>query len=674
MAIQHYTLVGYAYVEVNGRAGILITIKTGSGQGDPLSSILFLIATEPLNKLLASLFPDIMYISEEGVTVGPVFYADDNLTPLSLTTADQLRPILQLYDNYTGVSGLNINISKSMALCINTPQALCENLQQLGMTTPNTIKHLGLHLSKTISATVLNTMTKIEPKAIKRRILATTPPTDILHRSTLVTTALIPVYNHVFMALPVEPQHTESLFSEILRFLWTKQVDGRTTQKRRLVARKRIAAGLEMGGLGIPHPDEIIQGFRQNLIQKIVKQSRNNPASCLPRILAGLLARANRPSLEEHIQSLGPKQWRSTGNRILPWNRMLGLAFVAVADLLVTYETSREFWHAAAIAGHSSFSMVFPLSNGERSILRDQQIFSVSQLLEVNDLTGRLTVDENAALLTGLANFPHLQHKLRLLVRSMRRAPVVDKFVTPITTATSLFLLDKNLSQVYKQQQRHKLHKLIQVPPAYTTRQRDGITLPQRITFLNAYKILHMSLLPSKTKETAFQILNRTVWTQNKAFKSGRAADAKCFRCEEIETMEHLLYCCEHYSAKIWDLTGRSLTLALSHHSGEYIPAVILTPLEIVFNKPHPSILLHIKDAITRKVLILLLQEIKRDIIYRRAQLQEPRRREELHPRIQAHLISVINKITSLLEYQGTLQFRDGLSFLHRLSQIILQA
>jgi hypothetical protein len=70
------------------------------------------------------------------------------------------------------------------------------------------------------------------------------------------------------MALPVEPQHTESLFSEILCCLWTKQVDGRTTQKRRLVAKKRIAAGLEMGGLGIPHPDEIIQGFRQNLIRK----------------------------------------------------------------------------------------------------------------------------------------------------------------------------------------------------------------------------------------------------------------------------------------------------------------------------------------------------------------------------------------------------------------------
>jgi hypothetical protein len=38
-ALQNYALVGIARVEVNGKKGILITVKTGSGQGDPLSSI-----------------------------------------------------------------------------------------------------------------------------------------------------------------------------------------------------------------------------------------------------------------------------------------------------------------------------------------------------------------------------------------------------------------------------------------------------------------------------------------------------------------------------------------------------------------------------------------------------------------------------------------------------------
>jgi hypothetical protein len=147
-----------------------------------------------------------------------------------------------------------------------------------------------------------------------------------------------------------------------------------------------------MGGLGIPHPDETIQGFRQNLIQKIYRQHRQNPAAHLPTILAGLLAKANRPGLAEHIQFFGPRQQRSTGNRLQPWNRLIGLAFHSVADLLATYETLRDSWHAAAIAGHSSFSKLFPLSVGEMAILRDRNVHTVSQLLEVNDLTGRLTV------------------------------------------------------------------------------------------------------------------------------------------------------------------------------------------------------------------------------------------------------------------------------------------
>jgi hypothetical protein len=108
----------------------------------------------------------------------------------------------------------------------------------------------------------------------------------------------------------------------------------------------------------------------------------------------------------------------------------MGLAIHVVADLLATYETSRDSWHAAAIAGHSSFSKLFPLSTGEMSILRDRNVCTVSQLLEVNDLTGRLRVDENSPLFAELAVYPHLQHKLRLLIRSLRRAPVVDKLVS----------------------------------------------------------------------------------------------------------------------------------------------------------------------------------------------------------------------------------------------------
>jgi hypothetical protein len=76
VAIYHYMLVG------------LITIKTGNGQGNTLPSILFLIATEHLRRILATSFIEIAYCTEEGITVSPVLYADDNLTPLAIRTVD----------------------------------------------------------------------------------------------------------------------------------------------------------------------------------------------------------------------------------------------------------------------------------------------------------------------------------------------------------------------------------------------------------------------------------------------------------------------------------------------------------------------------------------------------------------------------------------------------------
>ncbi len=69
-------------------------MKTGSSQGDPLSSILFLGATEPFNRVLATAFLQLMYTLTKGVTVGLLLYADDKLTPLAIEQAEQLQPVL----------------------------------------------------------------------------------------------------------------------------------------------------------------------------------------------------------------------------------------------------------------------------------------------------------------------------------------------------------------------------------------------------------------------------------------------------------------------------------------------------------------------------------------------------------------------------------------------------
>jgi hypothetical protein len=63
----------------------------------------------------------------------------------------------------------------------------------------------------------------IELKAVKQRILDTTPPTNIPHRAALINSAMTPLYSHVFMTLPVEEKDVSSLHKEILSFLREKQ-------------------------------------------------------------------------------------------------------------------------------------------------------------------------------------------------------------------------------------------------------------------------------------------------------------------------------------------------------------------------------------------------------------------------------------------------------------------
>jgi hypothetical protein len=94
-----------------------------------------------------------------------------------------------------------------------------------------------------------------------------------------------------------------------------------------------------MGGFRVPHPDETIKRFQQNLLQEINRKGDyDNGNSPHYSVLAGLLDRANRLTLALDIQRMRPKQWKVTGNKLKPCNKLIGLTFHAVADLLAAYD------------------------------------------------------------------------------------------------------------------------------------------------------------------------------------------------------------------------------------------------------------------------------------------------------------------------------------------------
>ncbi len=93
-----------------------------------------------------------------------------------------------------------------------------------------------------------------------------------------------------------------------------------------------------------------------------------------------------------------------------------------------------------------------------------------------------------------------------------------------------------------------------------------------------------------KPKKTAFQILDCTTWTNNKADKSGTRDNPYCNYCGQIETIEHQSTTVRNalpHSGKNWDTVSR---LPLQHTSGTKYQQSNSPLLRLPTTKPtHPS-------------------------------------------------------------------------------------
>lgn len=90
----------------------MFCIETVSGQGDPLSAVLYLISTEPCNRTLVKQCQKLLFQSNLGIKLGIELYAADKKTPLQLQKQNYTQILHQIYEKYPQVSGLKINYKK----------------------------------------------------------------------------------------------------------------------------------------------------------------------------------------------------------------------------------------------------------------------------------------------------------------------------------------------------------------------------------------------------------------------------------------------------------------------------------------------------------------------------------------------------------------------------------
>ncbi len=138
--------------------------------------------------------------------------------------------------------------------------------------------------------------------------------------------------------------------------------------------------------------------------------------------------------------------------------------------------------------------------------------------------------------------------------------------------------------------------------------------------------------------------------------------------------MEHTLCECLHYAQLLWVRLGEVITKYLNSISTEYIPKVEYSQLNIIYNVPHPSILIHIPDKLSRNTLLMLTQEIKRDIIFRRLNLPPSARLITETQRLAAHLNSTFHQLHSYLQYLGLAKYVKATTMLQKMMEINLEA
>ncbi len=95
--------------------------------------------------------------------------------------------------------------------------------------------------------------------------------------------------------------------------------------------------------------------------------------------------------------------------------------------------------------------------------------------------------------------------------------------------------------------------------------------------------------------------------------------------------------------------------------------------INIIYNILHPSLLLYIPHKATCNAILLMVQEIKSDIIYRRMNLPQSAQQITHPQRLVTHLDSSIRRLRLYLQYIGIVKYRKPMEALQRWHEINLK-
>jgi len=317
-AMHQLTSEGRGRMYVQGFLGPQFEIKNGAGQGDPPSATRFNIGSDPVLRAAHLIAQQFRYVFSNGLRAPSKGYADDHLHPLNVTNAGQVGAIIDVYKKFKEVSGLQISIEKTKILCINTDPALMQEISDLtGVGVVNKLRFLGVEIRATYSESLKESFKTVDEGVQAKYDRINSAFLDLFHRRQLICSVLLPSYNHLFMAFGVQQDICDNLDKMVVKLLWTKKRGGQVKQGRRLVARGRIGASHQMGGLQVDSARVTARSLLLNTFQRLMAQSDLEPQqrTFMWELLRRDLEAIHAPGLSELLTHAGEKIWIQIGGK-----------------------------------------------------------------------------------------------------------------------------------------------------------------------------------------------------------------------------------------------------------------------------------------------------------------------------------------------------------------------
>lgn len=648
-AMANLTAKGTGKVALNGHKGKDFDIVSGSGQGNPPSAGNFNLGTDPLIRAVKNVINECSYRLDNGVTIPPIAYADDHLHSANFENAAQVNDVLQVYKDYEKISGLKISTSKTVILGINTPLELMEEIHRVtGIQVVDGFRYLGIEIRGTYTQSKEASFNAAYCKQNSKFNKIHMAYLDLFHKRQLITSVILPAFNHIFMAFGIDEKWCKKIDEGIIKLLWSHRTGGIVKQKRRLVAKRRLNASFQYGGLQISFSEQVATGLLLNMLKRIKTQVESLDVNILlvTDIMSREIFASMGISIVEVCNMAGPLIWQQAATRL--GITVLGQMCKAMANFLKIHEKYKDTWLSMPVIGHSLCLPIYRFTIFDGIILSGHGIKYVAQIFGINDLTGMIDKKTDAQLQIPL-NILNKCKSLRVqlakqnLPVNVRPGEIIFKALQRVRWSTT-----------YRNMHRDTVDNSMPGPPAYFTRQRDGIPVPNLKSFMSGYNKLFYLKLHSKTLENSFNILNRTIWTNLKTALSNRNEmddniDDTCHLCLHQENTMHLLFECEKYSQPLWDILEDAINLfenSIGNHQ-----RIRLHAYNIMYNLNITGI-----KSLHNDQILYFIQEIKRNMIYRRF-LRATNAIGILHynrARITAHLSLTLKKTIYQKKLEGS--------------------